>query len=367
MIALTFRFGAALAILISCIDARAIYKPAVRDAQQAFSTMDVGVFSGIFPPGHDIGSITGTAPPNGPTAPSTVDIPVATSTNPIPTPPAGTGNLPVPTPSEAQIPTSPAAVETPPAASPPSIPIPPVNSTGMPLFPTGGPVFPTGGPVFPTGGPVFPTGGPVFPTGMPAGPTPPAALNLAPPATAEAVVAINTTSVAPGGVFISVPYMTVTVTVTASPACQAPQASAVASPSTPAGIFGPGTGTAVAPVSTTSMPDSSPMPTGAMPDVQPNPPVMMSAMTIEVPVSITTAPVPVVSSLGTGLPPANPQPTPSMLFGNSTLPLPTPVSPPGQPLTPIGTAPGPLRTLTDFAMVTKTIEELAAITTFTIA
>ncbi|MCJ1282323.1 hypothetical protein MMC26_001646 [Xylographa opegraphella] len=365
MIALTFQFGAALAILISTIDARAIHKPVVRDAQQAFSTMDVGVFSGIFPPGYSIGTAIGTNPPNGPGPLSTVDMPAATSIDPIPTPPAGTGHVPVPTPSEAATPispapvdtpiatpntdttpTPPAVIETPPAVQPQSMPDPPTFSTGMPLFPTGVPVFPTG---------------------MPVGPTAPAVMSVAPPQTAEAVAAINTTSVVPGGVFISVPYMTVTVTVTASPACEAPPVVAIASLSTPAGIFGPGTGTAVTPILTPSMPDSSPMPTGAMPELQPNPPEMMSAMTIEVPVPMATAPAPIVPSLGTGLPPPNAQPTASVLFGNSTLPASTPEPPPGQPLTPIGTAPGPLRTLTDFGIVTKTIEELAAITTLTIA
>ncbi|MCJ1319829.1 hypothetical protein MMC15_005165 [Xylographa vitiligo] len=363
MIALTFQFGAALAILISCVDARAIHKPVVRDAQQAFSTMDVGVFSGIFPPGYSMGSIIGTAPPNGPDPLSTVNIPVAIPINPTPTPPAGTGNSPVPTPSEAQIPTSPAAAETPiPTPTVEAVPTSPtVVETSAAASSPSKPITP----IFSTGMPVFPTAMPVFPTAMPVGPTAPAKISVAPLPTAEAIVAINSTSVAPGGVFISVPYMTVTVTVTASPACQAPQVLAFANSSTPAGIFGPGTGTAVASVPTSSMPDSSPMPTGAMPDIQPNPPVMMSAMTIEVPVSTPTASAPMVPSLGTGLPPANPQPTQSVPFGNSTLPVSTPVSSPGQPLTPIGTAPGPLRTLTDYGIVTKTIEELAAITTLT--
>ncbi|MCJ1404561.1 hypothetical protein MMC11_007787 [Xylographa trunciseda] len=328
--------------------------------------MDVGVFSGIFPAGYSIGNVIGTAPPTGPAPMSTVDIPVATSIDPVPSAPAGTGNLPL-------IPTPPAIVDTPLAAptpaavvtdAPPSMPIQPIVPTEMPLFPTGMPVFPTG---------------------LPIGPTAPAVMSIAAPQTAEAIAAVSTTSIAPPGLFISVPYMTVTVTVTASPACQAPQVPAVASLSTPAGIFGPGTGTAgifgpgtgTAVASPTavqmdippppSMPDSSPMPTGAMPDMQP----MASFASVDMPMATSTpnaVPVdPPVPSLGTGLPPVNPLPTPSVPFyGNSTLPVPTPIAPPGPPLTPIGTAPGPLQTLTDYAMVTKTIQELSAITTLTI-
>lgn len=362
MIAFTLQFGAALALLVSCIDARAIHKQNARSPQQAYSTMDVGVFSGIFPPGYSVESLVGTAPP----APfSTMNIPAIYA----PTAPVSSVDTAIATPSalvESAITTLTGlinatpldvVVDTPVSVPTSSAPIPVVFSTGMP---------------------VFSTGMPAFPTGMP-GPS-----NLIKPQIPDATVSTNTTSSAPPGVFISVPYMTVTVTVTASPTSSASQPPTIASPVTPAGIFGSGTGTSISiptvavqvdlppPQSSTtkliangtdpSIPSAiiqppvvQPMGTGAMPNMQ----TMASFATVDLPQAvpiatpISTGIPAVIPPTGTGTPP---QVTSiSAIWGNSS-----------QPVASNGGPQKPTHTLTDSAMFTITTEVLSAVTTLTV-